>query len=67
MSQIDKLTNLLIRAKKDLNKWLSFANVTSVDEFYKKQDIIKKQSYHKYTDVIEHLNFIKKIELKLGK
>ncbi|MEO1953272.1 MAG: hypothetical protein ABGW74_01050 [Campylobacterales bacterium] len=67
MSQTNKLINLLERAKKDLQKWLNFANVSSLDEFYEKQENIKKQSYHKYTDVIEHINFIKKIEVKLGK
>ncbi len=67
MTQQNKLQNLLTRAKIDLEKWLKFANVSTLDEFYTKEEEIRQTSYHKYHDVIEHLNFIKKIEVKLGK
>jgi len=66
-NQTNKLNSLLSRAKNDLDRWLRFANVCSLDEFYQKQEIIKKSSYHKYQDVIDHVTLIKKIETKLAK
>lgn len=65
--QTNKLNSLLTRAKQDLNRWLRFADVCSLDEFYKKQESIKQNSYHKYQDVIDQVTFIEKIEMKLGK
>lgn len=49
-------------AIKDLDKWLYYANVKTIEEFYDKSDEIKSKSYHKYNDVIDHLSYIKKLK-----
>ena len=62
----DKLINLLEKAKKDLNTWLYYTNSSSVEEFYTKADEIKKQSFHKYDDVIRQISYIEKLESKIS-
>ena len=61
-----KLHSVLDQAQRDLTYWLKVANVKSVSEFFEKKEVIKQQSFHKYHDVLNHINFIKKIEAKLG-
>jgi len=58
----NKLLNLITIAKKDLIKWLYYAGVKTTVEFYQKADEIKNNSFHKYTDVVDHINYIKKLE-----
>lgn len=60
--KIDIIVKKIVIAKKDLNMWLYYAGVQTVDEFYIKADDIKSKSYHTYNDVIDHLNYIKKLE-----
>lgn len=62
----DKLLNLLEKAKKDLSVWLYYANSSSIEEFYTKADEIKKQSFHKYDDVIKQISYIEKLESKIS-
>lgn len=62
-----KLERILDRAKKDLQNWLSFAGVCSVEEFFANAESIKQQSYHKYHDTLDHINFIKKLEEKVAR
>jgi len=61
-----KLHSVLVQAQQDLIYWLKVANVKSTDEFFEKKEEIKQQSYHNYNDVLNQINFIKKIETKLG-
>ncbi|SFV62683.1 hypothetical protein MNB_SM-6-634 [hydrothermal vent metagenome] len=61
-----KLHSVLDQAQKDLTYWLKVANVKSISEFFEKKEEIRQQSYHNYNDVLEHINFIKKLEAKLG-
>jgi len=58
----NKILNLINIAKKDLKKWLYYADVQNLEEFYKKSEEIKMHSYHTYTEVIDHLSYIKKLE-----
>ena len=57
-----KISNMISIAKKDLNMWLYYAGVKSIEDFHKQEKKIKDKSYHNYNDVIDHLNYIKKLE-----
>ena len=61
-----KLHSVLDQAQKDLTYWLTVVKVKSISEFFEKKEEIKRQSYHNYNDVLKQINFIKKIETKLG-
>jgi len=58
----NRLDILIKNAKQDLYTWFSYANVTSLKEFEQEQENIKSSSYHKYTDIVKHLQYIKKLE-----
>jgi hypothetical protein len=57
-----KISDMILIATKDLDMWLYYAGVESIEDFYKQEKDIKDKSYHNYNDVIDHLNYIKKLE-----
>ncbi len=57
-----KIKTIYARAKKELNYWLSYAGVSSTEEFFLRKNCIKKSSYHKYYDTLDHINYIRKLE-----
>jgi len=57
-----KVNLLILSARSDLKKWLSYAKVSSLKEFEEKKEYIKNHYEHHYTDVIKHLKYIKKLE-----
>lgn len=67
MIQKNKLEKILLRAKEDLSIWLHYANVNTLEEFTTKSEEIKNKSYHVYTDVVKHIQYISKIEATIGK
>ena len=62
----EKLNNLLNKAREDLKIWLYYADSSTLEEFFKKADEIKNQSWHKYDDVINQISYIEKLESKLN-
>jgi len=58
----NKIIKAIKIAQKDLSMWLYYAGVKTVDEFNSKSEEIKERSFHRYNDVIDHLNYIKKLE-----
>lgn len=62
----EQMKALLERAVKDLEYWLKVAGVQTQEEFFAKEEEIKKRSYHKHQDVIDHLSYISKIKAKVG-
>ena len=45
----------------DLQKKLRYLNITTVEEFYTKQEEIKKASWHKYDDIVFLISHYKKL------
>ena len=64
--QHPKKTYLLNKAREDLKIWLYYADSSTLEEFFKKADEIKNQSWHKYDDVIKQISYIEKLESKLN-
>ncbi len=58
----NKRANAIKIAQKDLSMWLYYAGVKTVDEFHAKSKEIREKSFHKYNDVIDHIDYIKKLE-----
>lgn len=61
-----KITNLLNKAKEDLEVFLHYTNSSSVEDFNSKIEEIKKLSFHKYDDVIKQISYIEKLETKIN-
>lgn len=64
-TNLDKLNNLLKKAKEDLKIWLYYANVKSIKEFKLKEKELQNNSFHKIDDVKRQIDYIKKLELKI--
>ncbi len=49
--KIPTIKKMIDDYSKDLQKQFSYVGVSSEDEFYKKQAIIKQNSWHKWDDI----------------
>lgn len=64
-TNLDKLNNLLKKAKEDLKIWLYYANVKSIKEFKLKEKELQNNSFHKIDDVKRQIEYIKKLNSKI--
>jgi len=58
----NKITKMINDYTKDLNKQLSYIGISCIEEFYKKQDTIKQNSWHKWDDINSLINSINKLK-----
>lgn len=62
-ANLDKLKNVLIKAKKDLDILLDYVDCKNIEEFY---NLVEKQksekTFHQIDDVLKQIKYINNIE-----
>ena len=58
----NKIKKMIKEYSNDLKIQLSYIEISSVSEFYKKQDAIKQNSWHKWDDINSLINSINKLK-----
>lgn len=62
-TNLDKLKNVLIKAKKDLDILLDYVDCKNIEEFYNLVEKQKsKKTFHQIDDVLKQIKYINNIE-----